>query len=72
MLLCTPGLGWSVRTMARRAGLQEGQVSHQASHDHYRAHIDGTPGAQHDSEYQFAPFGYLKKLTVQKCERGAA
>jgi len=58
--------------MARRAGLQKGLVSHQASHDHYRAHIDDTPGAQHDSEYQFASFENLKKLTVEKCERGAA
>jgi hypothetical protein len=64
MLLSTPGLGWSVRTIARGAGLQEGQASHQASHGHYRGHIDGSPRARHDSEHQFAPFGYLKKLTV--------
>ena len=57
--------------MVREAGLQEGQASHQASHGHYRGHIDDSLGPQHDSEHQFAPYEYLKNFVVPKCEQGA-
>ena len=68
MLLCAPGLDWSVRAKAQDGGLQEGQASHQASHGHYRGHIGDTLEPQHDNEHRFAAFGELQKVIAQKSD----